>query len=232
MKDQDRITEEKALVKEDEIDLIALAKTLWEGRRTVIKSVIIFAVLGLFVALFSKKEFTASTIMVPQIDNPSSKLGGLSSLASLAGVNMDMSGEADAISPMLYPKIISSTNFQLEVMNAEYLFEEMERPISLLDYYINVYKPGLFSILKKYTIRLPGLIKSAIRRKPLDIVSDSKSDIIKLTMNQDEVRKIIEGNLSIVLNDKDGYFTLIFRSHQAFLSAQVAQNPKSSFRNM
>ena len=42
MKDQDRISKEKAPVKEDEIYLIALAKTLWEGRRTVIKTVIIF----------------------------------------------------------------------------------------------------------------------------------------------------------------------------------------------
>ncbi len=46
MKDQDRITKEKNTVKEDEIDLISLAKILWEGRRTIIKTVIIFAFLG------------------------------------------------------------------------------------------------------------------------------------------------------------------------------------------
>jgi LPS O-antigen subunit length determinant protein (WzzB/FepE family) len=60
---------------EDEIDLIALAKTLWEGRRTIIKTVVIFAVLGLFIAIFSQKEYTATTTMVPQVNNPSSKLG-------------------------------------------------------------------------------------------------------------------------------------------------------------
>jgi len=223
MKDQDRITEEKEMVKEDEIDLIALAKTMWEGRRTIIKTVIFFALLGLFVALFSKKEYEASTIMVPQIDNPSSKLGGLSSLASLAGFNMDMNAGANAISPVLYPKIISSVNFQLEIMNAEYLFEELENPISLLDYYLTVHKPGLFGIIRKYTIGLPGLIISSIRGEQSDEVSDSYSEIYKLTKDQDEVRKIIEKNLSLELNDKEGYLTLVSRFHQASLSAQVAQ---------
>ncbi len=146
MKDQDRINKEKELEKEDEIDLLSLAKTLWEGRRIILKTVIIFAFLGLFVALFSEKVYTASTVMVPQIDNQSPKLGGLSSLASLAGVNMDMNAGASAISPMLYPKIISSVNFQLEIMSAEYLFEELEKPISLIDYYADVYKPGLYDI--------------------------------------------------------------------------------------
>ena len=57
----------------DEIDLIALAKTIWNGRRTIIKTLIIFTFLGLYIALFSKKEYTATTTMVPQINNSSSK---------------------------------------------------------------------------------------------------------------------------------------------------------------
>ena len=38
---------------EDEIDLIALAKTLWEGRKVVVKITLIFMGIGLFVALTS-----------------------------------------------------------------------------------------------------------------------------------------------------------------------------------
>ena len=223
MKKQDRITEEKEMVKGDNIDLIALVKTLWRDRGIIVKTVIIFTFFGLFVALFSKKEYTASTIMVPQINNPSSKLGGLSSLASLAGFNMDMNAGADAISPMLYPMIISSVNFQLEIMNAEYLFEEVESPMSLLDYYSNVYKPGLLGILRKYTIGLPGLILSAIKGDQPDNVGVSKSETIELTTDQEIVRKIIEENLSLEVNDKDGYLTLVSRFHQARLSAQLAQ---------
>jgi len=222
MKDQDRISKEKAPEKEDEIDLIAIAQNIWKGRRTIIKTVIIFTFLGLSVALFSKKEYKASTIMVPQIDN-TSRVGGLSSLASLAGFNVDMNAGANAISPNLYPMIISSTGFQLEIMNTEYMFEELDKPISLLDYYLSVHKPGLFGIIKKYTVGLPGLILSSIRGEQPEVVSDSYPEIYKLTKDQDEVRNIIENNLSLEANDKEGYLTLSSRFHQAHLSAQVAQ---------
>jgi LPS O-antigen subunit length determinant protein (WzzB/FepE family) len=223
MNDQDRKPEEIEMVKEDEIDLLAFVKTVWQDRNIIFKTVLIFFVLGLLVALFSEKEYVATTIMAPQIENQSPKLGGLSSLASLAGVNMDLNAGTDAISPRLYPMIISSTSFQLEIMNTEYRFEELEKPISLLDYYINVAKPGLFGILKEYTIGLPHLIAAAIRGEESDTIVDSNSEIYKLTEDQDEVREIIGENLSLEVNEEEGYLTLVSRFHQAYLSAQVAQ---------
>ena len=44
---------------EDEIDLIALAKTLWGRRKEVVKITLIFVVVGLFVALTSPAEYTS-----------------------------------------------------------------------------------------------------------------------------------------------------------------------------
>jgi LPS O-antigen subunit length determinant protein (WzzB/FepE family) len=223
MKDQNRISEEKELRNEDEIDLISLAKTLWVGRRTIFNTVVIFALLGVLLALFSEKEYTASTIMVPQVENQSTQLGGLSSLASLAGVNMDMNAGTNAISPILYPKIMSSVSFQLEIMNAEYLFEESKEPASLLDYYTDIYKPGLFGTIKKYTFGLPGLIIKKTRGEHSVAESDPESGVISISHDQEEVRKIIEEKLSLEVNEQDGYLTLVSRFHQAHLSAQVAQ---------
>ena len=44
---------------EQEIDLIALVKRLWKKKIFIIYVTVAFMVLGLMVALFSKKEFTA-----------------------------------------------------------------------------------------------------------------------------------------------------------------------------
>ena len=221
MNDQNRKSTDRDLVKE--IDLIALLKTVWEDRKTVIYSVIVFSCLGLMIALFSQKEYLVSTIMVPQVENQSSNLGGLSSLASLAGVNMDMNTGSNAISPKLYPMIMSSASFQLEIMNTEFQFDEIPGPISLLDYYINEFKPGLFGTIKKYTIGLPSLIMSGARVDHPDKANGTIKETIKLTKDQEEVRKIVEKNLSLEVNENDGYLTLISSFHQAYLSAQVAQ---------
>jgi len=42
---------------DDEIDLIALAKRIWDGRWTIVKITGVFIALGLFWALFSPVEY-------------------------------------------------------------------------------------------------------------------------------------------------------------------------------
>ncbi|MFW5872500.1 MAG: Wzz/FepE/Etk N-terminal domain-containing protein [bacterium] len=216
-------TENKARVDSDEIDLIVLARNLWARRRTILRIVIVFISIGLIIALFSKKEYTASTTIVPQTSNPSAKLGGLSSLASLAGFNLDMGAGTYDISPVLYPQIINSIQFQLEIMNTKYRFEELEEKVTLLDYYINYYRPGLFDAMKKYTIGLPAMLLTKGKEEVQEISAEEEPEMIKISEDQNEVRKIIEEKLSLSVNDKEGYLALNAEFHQAGLSAQIAQ---------
>jgi hypothetical protein len=148
----------------DEIDLVALAKQVWKGRKTIFIALGIGAILGVFIALFSPKEYTAKTVMVPQLEG-SSKSGGLSSLAALAGISVDMSASSE-LSPLIYPQIVGSIPFQLELMNTPLDFVKVDRPVSLFEYYTEYSKPSLLSSVKKYTIGLPGILIGAIRGKP------------------------------------------------------------------
>lgn len=208
----------------DEIDIIALAKTIWEGRRIVIINTIIFIFLGLFFALFSPKVFTSSTTIVPQVSDPTSKIGGLSSLASLAGFNLNMTTGSTELSPMLYPQIVGSTTFLLEIMNSTYSFEELDKEVTLYDYYLNYYKSGPVELLFKYTIGLPRTIINSLKgknRNEVATINDSL-DIIKISEDQDEVLEIMRKKLDLTVNDKEGYLMIISQFHQADLSAQIA----------
>ena len=216
----------KPQVDDDEIDLIALAKTLWLGKKTIIKTLVVFMILGLFVALFSPKEYSASTTIVPQISNKNSRMGGLSSLAAIAGFNLDMNMETSELSPYVYPQIVQSVPFQLEIMNTKYSFSDVENPVSLYEYYMEYYKPGLLSKLKKYTVGLPFMLLKAIKGKTDEIPSEVESNTIQLTEDQDKIRQIIEEQLTLETNDKEGYLVLTSRFHEARLAAEVAQKGK------
>ena len=220
-------------VEEDEIDLIALAKTVWDGKRTIILSVIICAIIGVMVALLSPKEYTATTTMVPQLSESSSKLGGLSSLAAMAGFNLDLNkGGSAQLSPYIYPQIVQSVPFQLELMNTPFTFSDVDHPVSLFDYYTEFYKPGFLSIAKKYTVGLPmviiGAIVKAIKPTPPEINYSITNDSLKynpihLTEDEEIVRKIIIAHVTLETNDKDGYVTLSTIAREALLAAQVGQ---------
>jgi LPS O-antigen subunit length determinant protein (WzzB/FepE family) len=224
-KPQTPVTPAPQPVAEEEIDLLALVKTLWKGRKTLIISVIAGAFLGVAIALMSPKEYTASTVMVPQMGNDSqSKLGGLGGLAALAGISLDMNTGAE-LSPMVYPRIVGSIPFQLELMNSPVSFQKYQQPVSLFDYYTKYSKPSVLGAIKKYTIGLPGVILKAIKGKPkeMNLPGNLKSQPILLTSDQYSVKKALDNIISLEVNAKEGYLTLTTRMSEPLAAAQLAQ---------
>lgn len=215
---------------DDEIDLIALARTTWNGRKTILIFTVIGAILGIFIAQTTPKEYTASTIMVPQWGDSQSGLGSLSSLAELAGYSFDTySGEE--ISPMMYPQIVSSVPFLMELMNTPVSFQKLPAPVTLFDYYTKYSKPSLLDKVKKYTIGLPGLFIKAIRGKgkPLDIKlpGDSVNQPLLLSKAQYNVTNTLKGIISLGIDKDDWYLTLTSNMPEPLAAAQVAQHAQA-----
>ncbi|MEA4839916.1 MAG: Wzz/FepE/Etk N-terminal domain-containing protein [Bacteroidales bacterium] len=226
---QDQNVNEKSVVTaaedEDEIDLIAIAKTLWIGRKTILISIGVCAVLGFFVAITSPKEYTVSTVLVPQMaTNSKSQLSGL---ASLAGIDLGLT-QSSELSPVIYPKIVNSVPFKLELMNTPIHFSDVAKPVSLLDYYSNpdYNKPSVLGVVKKYTLGLPGIIIGAIRKKPQEseLPKDlEKSNLINLSKDQKKIIKQMDQKISLAVDKKEGYLTLTVNMPEALAAAELAQ---------
>lgn len=212
---------------DDEIDLIALAKTIWNGKKIIITFVVVFMILGFFVAILSPKEYTASTTMVPQLSSGKSKLGGLSSLAAMAGFNLDMNMETSELSPLIYPQIVESVPFQLEIMETHFNFKDVDHPVSLYDYYMDYAKPDVISAVKKYTIGLPFVILNAIKgNKNENVPAVAGEELfdapIALTKDQEKIRKMLSEKITLETNEKQGYVILHAITHDPVLASQVA----------
>ena len=212
---------------EEEIDLVALAKKMWEGRKTIFISVAICAIIGVAYALIAPKQYTATSTIVPQLGNDTnSKLGGLGSLAALAGINLDMMSNQNGtdLSPIVYPQIVSSVTFQLELMNTPLNFEDFPQPVSLFDYLINLQKPTVLGVIKKYTVGLPGIILKTIRGKQKETAGSSNSNLKPLSLNEDQVtvQKMLDELVTLDVKAKDGYLTIIVNLPEPLATAQMA----------
>ena len=210
---------------EDEIDLIALAKTFWKGRWTVIISILIGGIIGIFVAIVTPNEYTATTIMVPQTSGKSSSLGGLGGLAALAGIDLSSANQGSDMSPILYPKIVSSIPFKLELMNSPIKFKEFDKPISLFDYTIKHKKKSVLGTIKKYTIGLPGVIMLAINGKGnlLELPKKMSDQPILLSEDQYKVSKALDEIIALEVDAKQGYLTLSVIMPEPLAAAQLTQ---------
>jgi len=210
----------------DEIDLIALAKIAWNSRKTIIKTIIIFTILGLFIAIFTPRQYSVTSIMVPQVSSGQNKLGGLSSLAAMAGFSMDMSTGSE-LSPMIYPQIVQSIPFQLELMQAKLNFEGYNEPISFYDYYTDPQyaKFNILGAIKQYTIGLPGTIIGAIRGKKENIPGSdgSENQLIQLTYEENGLCKALGGMVYLNVEEREGTVTLSAIMPEAKAAAQLGQ---------
>ena len=216
-------------VEEQEIDLVELIQKMWVNRWLIIKVTGVFVVLGVLVALFSSKVYTASCDIVPDVGRKTSSQ--MSSLAALAGVNLNQSQDVSNLSPYVYENILKGTAFRKELMQTEIYFEKAGKPVKLFDYYTSeeYNKPNIFDYIKKYTIGLPFVILNAIRGEEPEpdysALSDNEDAPVIETMSKEEfaVVGLIGSCVSITLDDKNGYVTITANMPEALAAAQLAQ---------
>ena len=215
-------------VEEQEIDLVELIQKMWINRWLIVKVAAVFVVVGVLVALFSPKVYTASCDIVP--DTAKSGSSKMSSLAALAGVNLSGGEDVTALSPLVYDNIMKGTTFRKELMQTKINFEEIDEPVSFFDYYTSeeYNKPSVLGYIKKYTIGLPFVILNAIRgeQPEPDYSGVGKSEgpaVETLTKEEFEAMNILGQSVALSLDSKNGFVTITTNMPEAVAAAQLAQ---------
>ena len=210
---------------EEGIDIVALLKGLWVGRKTILIGTGVFIFLGLVAALTMTRTYSVTTVMVPQMASKGNS--SLSSLASLAGIDLSSATASGDISPLIYPQIVNSTPFQLELIHTPLHYAKVEEPVSMFDYALEFAKPSVFGVIKKYTIGLPGTILNALRKPKEDLTlpaSDGGNSPKPLLVSKDEqkVVNILKNSISLVVDKKEGYLTLQVTGSEPIQTAELA----------
>lgn len=214
---------------EEEINIMEILRKFWDQRILIMKIAAVFCVLGLFVAIFSPKQYTARRVFVPQTGK-SSSVSKYAGLAAMAGISLDMGSSDATISPVVYPQILNNVDFQRELMQTPIHFEGYNEPIALYDYYTDkkYRKFNLLGVVKKYTIGLPGVILTAIRGNDEDkqstalpVESEGDEKLNSLTMNEDRIVKMLKSNISLNVDQKQGYLTLTANMSEAVAATEL-----------
>lgn len=208
------------------IDIMALVRSLWDGRKTVIIITAVFIVLGLVAALTMKRTYSVSSTMVPQMSSRSNS--SLGSLAALAGVDLGMNNSAADLSPLIYPQIVSSVPFRRELLHTPLHYAKADTAVSMLTYQKEYVKPSVMSYVLKYTIGLPGVIMGAFRKEKPDLAlpgaasADSLPKPILLSKDEEKFIKAIAQNVTLSVDKKEGYITLSVTGSEPIQTAELA----------
>lgn len=221
---------------EDEIDIMEYVRKFIKEWKLALKWCGIAAVIGVIAALSAVSTYTVTTKMSPE----STKSGGgqLSSLASLAGINLgSMSAGADAISPDLYPEIVSSVPFLTKLfympVEAEYKGEKIK--CNYYEYLVNCTRAPWYS----YVISLPGRALGAVfsifqpeeEKEPKGFKTLGAVDNAKLTRAQEKVIEGMRKRISVATDKKTFVITLSVIDQDPEIAMQLSQTIVDELRD-
>jgi len=212
-------------IHEDEIDLVELLKKVYKEKKLIFKYSIIAAVVGVVFALFQPNQYTSSTTFIPQLSSDvKTGSSSISGLASLAGINLGGMEGSSEFPPTLYPQVVESVPFRLELLSSNIRVNNSE--LTLREYFLK-YNTSLNFVgtVKKYTIGLPSLILGLFKADE-KFVSDSTS-IYSLTEEDHKLFEKLSKIFSLSINDKEGFITMSFTDQDKIVSAQVTHTAET-----
>lgn len=211
-----------------EIDLIELAKRLWSERKFLFKCCGIAIVIGLIIAFSIPKEYSTTVKLAPETTDPSKKIGSLGGLAAMAGINLNAASGADAISPDLYPDVVQSIPFLLELFPVQVTDESGEKTVSLYEYMDEYQRSCWWSYIVKAPLKLMTVIKDAMSKEGQET---GELNAFRLTKDQADVIEDLQERISASVDKKTQVITVSVQMQDPLISAGITQVVLTNIQN-
>ncbi len=206
-------------------DFKALFEVVLKSWKKILVWALCGAAFGMMIGLSKPKTYTAKAVVAPEITTRTGA-GGLSSLASLAGINMNTMALTDAMHPDLYPEIIKSTNFYIDLFDMPVTFEHKDTLVhtDLYDYMVNYAKsPWWGTVLGLPWKAMDGLKKLFGKVDEFDDAEGHFNvDSLRLTKQQEMVVKALSKNISAAVEKRTYVLNLKVTMQDPIIAAQLA----------
>ena len=186
---------------EPEIDIMELISKLWKKRAMIIRWCIVGAVIGLVAGFSIPKTYKAGVTLAPETQQRTSS--GVSSIASMMGVNLNNS--VDAISVDMFPDVVHSTPFIVELFDLPVTFERKDSVLTvpLVEYMKEYQKAPWWSYVIQAPFKALGWVMSLGKEKKEDAVP-GPLDPGNLPKKERKVVKYFAENIMVNVDKKTG----------------------------
>lgn len=206
-------------IEEKEIDLFELARKIWEKRAFVFKICGVGVVLGLIIAFSLPKEYKTEVKLSPE-NAQTNKSGQLSGLAAMAGFNVGGAKDPDALSVDLYPDIVSSTPFLLELVDLPVTAKTKNVKVSFYEYMTEYQKIPWWNYVKIFPFKTLNWILSYF--KDGEQQENSVIDPFQLTEKQENFIRNVKARTELKIDKKSGVIVVSVTMQDPLVSAVMA----------
>lgn len=184
------------------------------------------ALFGIMIGFSTPKTYTSKTVVAPELATRNTLSGGLSSLSSLAGINMNTLALTDAMHPDLYPEVIRSANMCIALFDMPVEVETKDSLVhtDLYDYMVNYNKAPWWA----YVFGLPRMgiewVKGWFAK--VDEADEAEGhaaiDSLCLTREQERVITALQKSISAAVEKRTYVLSVKVTMQDRVIAARVA----------
>lgn len=214
------------------IDFKGLIRKLMDEYKVILKWCGVAAILALIVGFSIPKKYTVVSRMSLETSSGGVSTGGtLSSLAGLAGINLgSLTSSGDVMSPELYPEILSSTPFVLELFPKTVQFKDKkgQHDISFYEYVRDYMKKPWWNAVIRFPATALGWTLGLFQPKEDKKESESEEldfsamDPSHLSMEQFGVAGEIRNNIVWSVDKKTSVIRLSASAQNPDVAMQIS----------
>ena len=214
---------------EMEIDLMEYARKLWYARNFLFKVAGIAAIIGIIIAFTTPRQYTVNVKLAPELGN-SRRSSSLSSIASMLGVGgMNMGGETDALNVTLYPDVVASTPFIIDLLDTPIQTLNEEEADTTLVEYLKTNKKTLFGTIMSLPGQAIGAVVSLFKDKE-EVDSIKVINPFHLTRAEDISVKRLRSLITANVDKKTGVTSLSVTMQDPLVAAIVTDTLLSKLK--
>lgn len=197
-----------------EIRLSDIISFLKRSRRAMLVGALAGGIIGAIYAFSKPNEFTSQITVLPEIQGKApSSLGNLGSLAGLAGIDLgSVSAGNDAIRPELYPNVLQSIPFALNLLKKSVYVKEFERTQMLETY-----------LTEKYKSPLTNLFSFGSNSEATEAMMGDTTQALRMTKEQEALTKSILDRVAGTYEKKSGILTISSTMPDPIVAANVVR---------
>lgn len=208
------------------IDFEKITKNVIANWKLYSKTVGAAFVIGIVIAFSIPKTYSTTVILAPESAG-SSINGDINALASMAGVNLGLGNNNDALYPQIYPKIFSSNDFIIPLWNLHVETIDNKVSTTLYEYMKRYQKTEWWNYWRKGVAYIATKIRGTKKQQS----SISKPNPFQLTEEQDNVTAAIKGMLKCDVDAKTDVISITANAQDAKVATLLADASCKALQN-
>mgnify|MGYP000114291848 CR=1 FL=1 len=206
---------------EDFIDVRKVIAKIWRKRKLFAKVLPVVFLVSCIYIVFIPRYYVCNVMLAPETENPASG-GMLSSLASSFGVNLNPGMSSDAISPLLYPDLMASTDFMVSLFSVKVATDDGELSTDYYTYISQYQKQSIWFIPFKWLGKQLKAFWDLFADKEKYYSEDGKVNAFRLSEEQKAVVEAIANNIQCSIDKKTDVITIVVQDQDPLICASMA----------